>query len=80
MTPCAGRLGESGHQSHPGDSRACHHAQPARQRFAFGHEHVESAHEVGDRGRPGWVHVPAEHGSHEEPGIRCHIHYIHYSN
>lgn len=31
---------------------------------------MESAHEVGDRGRPRRIHVPAEHGPHEEPGMR----------
>lgn len=63
-----GGLGEGGHQSHPGDPRERHHAQPAGVGVARGPEHLEPAHQAGHRGRPGRVHVPAQHRPDEEPG------------
>lgn len=63
-----GRVDQGGHQGYPGHPRARYHQQPAAVCDPQRLQHVDPQHPRGQEGGPGHLHVPGQHGPHEEPG------------
>lgn len=68
-----GGVDQSGHQGDPGDSRARDHEQRAPLGNPQRLQHVDVAHSWSAAGGSWDLHVPGQHGSHEEPGTRFYV-------
>lgn len=64
----SGSLDQGGHESDPGDPRTRHHEQRPAVRDAQRLQHVDAEHQERQEGGPRHLHVPGQHGPHEEPG------------
>jgi len=61
---------QSGHQGDPSDSRARHHEQCPPVGDPQRLQHVDAEYSRGASGGSRDLHVPDQHGPHEEPGTR----------
>ena len=67
-SPLAGRLAEGGHEGDPGGGGQRDHAQPARVGQPREAADAQATYHRRPARRRGRLHVPAQHGPHEESG------------